>query len=302
MDGASLHDAGGEFLSLPNLFSKATPSEEGGRRYVFLEASDESVDHQQEKILQSALEESTDYFLRHGNIDISHYTLIGLKHNIPNHLEYEIGKPRDVGIGAKGKTFVKAELYQGANGGTSAQAEKAGMVWNSLTKQKPPMTWYPSVGGSILDRVPAIDPETQQRIAVVKKVRWCNIGLDRMPVNKTVPEVSLAPIGTFAKSMGGFVCFNKALAAGYGTNSAELTGGAALRRQSLAGVPADYEDFKERLAKHLLKSRDKNLGAHELIDHSVNAMRLDPANASDWVERFMGDLHTGLNRSTQHDR
>jgi hypothetical protein len=297
MDRASPHNADSEFISLGELFSKATPSEEGGHRYLYLEASDETVDLQQEKILQSALADSAEYFQRHGNIDISHYTLIGMKHNIPNHLEYEIGRPREVGLGNKGKTFVKAELYQGDNGGTSAQAKNADMVWNSLTKQKPAMTWYPSVGGSILDRVPAVDPETNQRIAVVRKVRWCNIGLDRMPVNKTVPEVSLAPIGTFAKSFGAFVSFAKALTAGYGTDSAQLSQGAALRKQSLAGVPASYEDFRERLAKHLLKSRDRNLDAHELIDHSVNALRLDPANASDWVERFMCDLHTGLNRS-----
>lgn len=295
-DGVAMHSTG-DYISLGGLFCKATPKEEDGHRYLYLEASDESVDHQNEKILQSALADSADYFLRHGNIDISHYTLIGLKHNIPNHLSYEVGKPREVKLG-KGSTFVKAELYQSANGGTSAQAENADMVWKSLTMQKPPMSWFPSVGGSVLDKGPAFDPETHEQITVVRKVRWNNIGLDRTPVNRSVPEVSLTPLGTFAKSMGAIVLLAKTLTAGYGTDSAQLSGGAALRRQSLHGVPAIYEDFRERLAKHITANRHLPLGAHELMDHSINAMRLDPANASEWVERFMRDLHTELNRST----
>lgn len=297
MDGAqTLHEMS-DFVSLGDIFSKATPMEEGGKRLLYLEASDESVDHQKEKVLQSALSDSADYFLRHGNIDISHYTLVGLKHNIPNHLEYEIGKPREVrfGDGAGRKTFVKAELYQGANGGTSAQAGNADMVWNSLTMQRPPMSWFPSVGGGILDKGPM---SKGSDITVVRKVRWCNIGLDRMPVNKSVPEVSLAPIGVFAKSMGALV-LSKTLTAGYGTDSAQLAGGAALRKQSLHGVPVNYWDFRERLAKHLIENRAGNPSAHDLVDHSINVLRLDTANASDWVDRFMRDLHTGLNRSNE---
>jgi hypothetical protein len=298
MDGHASHTAHSDFISLGGLFCKATPSEEGEKRILYLEASDESVDHQNEMILQKALADSAPFFLRHGNIDISHYTLIGLKHNIPNHLSYEIGKPADVGLGSK-RTFVKAELYREANGGTSAQAENASMVWNSLTKQKPPMSWFPSVGGGVLAKSMSIDPETKAKVAVIEKVRWCNVGLDRMPVNKSVPEVSLAPLGTFAKSMGALVSFSKTLTAGYGTDSAQLSGGAALRGQSLHGVPVNYFDFRDRVASHLTANREMNLGAHELIDHSINVLQLDPADASQWVERFMRDLHTNLtNRSS----
>lgn len=293
MDNAALHISDQDFISLGGLFCKAAPAEEAGKRILYLEASNETVDHQKEKILQSALADSKEFFLRHGNIDISHYTLLGLKHNIPNHLEYEIGKPREVGLGA-GRTFVKAELYQGANGGTSAQAENANMVWNSLTKQQPPMSWFPSVGGGILNREPALDPETKSKVMVVKKVRWCNVGLDRTPVNMTVPEVSLAPVGTFAKSMGALVCFAKTLTAGYGTDSATLSGGAALRKQSLHGTPVNYFDFRDRVANHLMANRNSDLGAHELIDHSINVLQLDPADAQQWTERFMRDLHTSL--------
>jgi hypothetical protein len=297
MDGGTLQAAGSDFISLSGIFCKAMPAEEAGARMLYLEASNETKDHQNERILQSALADSKDFYLRHGNIDISHFTMIGLKHNIPNHMEYEIGKPREVGFHT-GKTFVKAELYQGANGGTSAQARNADMVWDSLTKQRPPMSWFPSVGGGILDRGPAIDPETKTKVMVVKKVRWVNIGLDRTPVNMTVPEASLTPIGTFMKSLGAIGTFAKTLTAGYGTDSAQLSGGAALRKQSLLGAPVNYFDFRDRLAKHLIAGRDQNLGSHELIDHSINVLQLDPASANQWVGRFMRDLNTSLtNRS-----
>lgn len=289
MDGDVLHVASSDFISLGDLFCKATPAEEGGRRVLYLEASNESKDHQKERILQKALADSREFFLRHGNIDISHYTLIGLKHNIPNHMEYEIGKPRQVGFHSD-KTFVKSELYQGE----SAQARNATMVWDSLTKQRPPMSWFPSVGGGILEREAAIDPDSREQVMVVKKVRWCNIGLDRTPVNMTVPEVSLTPIGTFAKSMGALVTFAKTLTMGYGTDSATLSGGAALRQQSLHGAIHNYFSFRDRLAKHLLANRGQDLGSHELIDHSINVLQLSPTTANEWVGRFMRDLHNTL--------
>jgi hypothetical protein len=98
--------------------------------------------------------------------------------------------------------------------------------------------------------------------------------------------------------MGAYV-ITKTLTAGYGTDSAALAGGAALRKQSLYGTPASYMEFRERLAKHINSHRDQYMGANELIDHCVNDLCLEPANASNLVERFMRDLHTGIYRSNQ---
>jgi len=50
-------------------------------------------------------------------------------------------------------------------------------------------------------------------------------------------DVALEDVSTFAKSLGGFV-IAKSLAAGYGTDSATLTGGSAVRVQSLDGTGA----------------------------------------------------------------
>jgi hypothetical protein len=290
-DDAELLAAVPDFISVSGLL-KSTPVEEKGERFLFLEASNEDVDHQNEIVLQKALSESTPYFKQYGNIDISHYTIIGPRLGIANHLEYEIGRPRDVCVDGK-KTFVKAELYRGE----SAQAKNAGMVWDSLTKQKPPCPWYPSVGGAVLAKSIKVDPKTNARVAVVEKVRWSNIALDRTPVNQTVREVSTIPLGVFAKSLNGFV-MSKGLTSGYGTDSTSLEGGAALREESLYGKPANYFDFRNKLSKSIRAGHlGKNPGARETVQFSMKTFKLEGSRAAEWVERFYNDLNIGLKRS-----
>lgn len=293
LDDESLLSSVPDFISVGGLL-KATPNEDGGRRYVFFEASNEDVDHQNEVVLQKALEQSSEYYLRHGNVDLSHFTLLGPKAGIPNYLEYEIGKPVAVRVDGK-HTFVKAELYQG----DSPMARNANMVWDSLTKQVPPMRWYPSVGGQVLSKSVKIDPLTKNKVVVVESVRWNNTALDRCPVNKTVPEISTVPVGSFAKSLGGFV-ISKALEASYQTDAAQLSGGGALTMQSLDGAPISYFDFRDRLSDAMLKGEvGRNPGSKELVDYSAKRFGLSRSDAAEFVERFMRDLKTGLNKRSK---
>lgn len=268
-----------DFLSVQTLL-KASPSEEGGGRFLYFEASNEDTDHQNEVVLQKALKASTDYYLRHGNIDISHYTILGPKSGIPNFMEYEVGKPIAVSMDGS-RTFVKAQLYTGS----SPMARNANMVWDSLTKQNPPSSWFASVGGAVLSKSIKIDPKTNDRVAVVDAVRWNNTALDRCPVNKTVGHVSVAPIGTFAKSLGGFV-INKSLTAGYNTDSATMTGGDALRIQSLDGV-SSYFDFRNKLSGAIMCRDQKLQTAAGMIDFSIKKFSLSPDEA------IKSDLYAG---------
>jgi hypothetical protein len=280
-----------DFVSIGGLM-KATPSTDGENRILYLEASNEGADHQDEMVLQKALSDSSAYFLRHGNLDLEHFSLLGPSRGIPDYLTYEIGKPIEVSMSGK-TTFVKSELYKGE----SPMAKNANMVWDSLTKQTPPCRWYPSVGGSVLAKSIRVDPQTQRKHAVIEKVRWNNIGLTRTPVNKTVPEASLMPLGVFAKSLNGFV-MAKTLTAGYGTDSATLTGGSSMREQSLYGTPANYWEFRERISKSI---RDGSVGsrpgARELVDFSMKKFNMSASDASEHVEHFLHDLHAGLKRS-----
>lgn len=294
-----LHDADllaaiPDYISLGSML-KATPSEEGGERILYIEASNEDVDHQNEVVLQKALADSAGYFLRHGNIDLSHYTILGPKSGISNFMEYEIGKPVDVSITGR-QTFVKAQLYQGE----SPMAKNANMVWDSLTRQSPPSRWYPSVGGSVLEKSVKLDPKTGDKIAVVSAVRWNNIALDRCPVNRTVPEVSTVPVGVFAKSLGGFV-IAKALEASYATDAVGKVGGAAFGTQSLDQGVHSYFDFRHRISDALLKKRAKASG-RDITTYAMNQLGLSADEAAEWVERFLRDLSRDTSKATKEKR
>ena len=287
MNDAGLLAAVPDFISIGGLL-KATPQMDGDARILYFEASNEDKDYQNEVVLQKALSGSAPYFLRHGNIDISHFSLLGPKLGIADYMEYEIGKPRDVSVSGK-RTFVKAELYRGE----SPMAKKANMVWDSLTKQIPPSSWFPSVGGAVLKKEIKIDEKTGDKIGVVTEVRWSNVALDRQPVNGTVPEVSLVPVGTFAKAFGGFL-IGKGITAGYGTDSARFTGGAALRVQSLTGSPANYFDFRDRMAKDLLENRvGRSPKIRDIVTYAAKSYQMPIGDAALHVERFMDDLNAG---------
>lgn len=279
-----------DFLSF-DLMLKATPSSEGGKRYIYFEASNEGVDQQGERVLAKALSDSADFFLKFGNIDIDHYTILGPKIGMANAMSYEIGRPVDVAIRGE-KTFVKAELYQG----TGPLAEQANMVWESMTALNPPARWYPSVGGAVLAKSMQIDPDTKNKVAVIDKVRWSNVGLSRTPVNQHLPAATALPMGTFAKSLNGFVV--KALEASYSTDVATLTGGGALGMQSLdmGCAPISYFEFRDQLAEALQNSLVSSQTTDGMIAYSVNQFNLPPEAAAEWVNRFLGDLKSRLTK------
>lgn len=290
-----------EFLSIGNML-KATPHVADGRRIVYFEASNEGLDQQNEVIAAKALAESADYFRRYGNIDIDHYTLIGKpdpmkgRPGIPGCELYEIGRPVDVKQDGK-TTFVKAEIYSGS--GTAA--ERANDFWSSITDLSPPQRWYPSVGGSVLAKSVEIDPATKLRKAVVSKVRWTNIGVSKTPVNQHVGVCATIPIGAFAKSWtAAGLDFAKALEAGYGTDSATMSGGAALREQSLDRGIHSYFAFREKIAGGMRAgTAGQNPGARQLVEFATNQLGIPLDQAAEWVERFMRDLKNGLNKRSK---
>lgn len=272
---------------------KASPSMEQGERFVYLEASNEARDQQGEIVLAKALAESSDYYLRYGNMDLDHLTQLGPKAGIADYALYEIGRPVEVKVSG-GRTLVKGQIYSG----TGPVAEKANQFWSSLTELTPPQRWYPSVGGAVMEKALDIDPDTGAKRAVIKKVRWTNIGFSKTPVNQTVPTVSTVPFGALAKCWGPLgLDIVKALEAGYGTDSAQLEGGGALRKQSLHGVPINYFDMRDRLAGALREGKaGKNPGARQLADYVHRTFGVSLDEAAETVERFMRDLKTGLKR------
>jgi hypothetical protein len=120
------------------------------------------------------------------------------------------------------------------------------------------MRWHPSVAGEVLERKTVVDPHTKQTRRIVTKAKWLNLGFSKQPQNLSLAGVSVQPIGAFAKAAAwalgerccdgddcdgdglcGFEKADGAITAGYGTDSATLTGGGALRRQSIQGGIVD---------------------------------------------------------------
>jgi hypothetical protein len=277
-----------------DLMLKATPATEGGERFIYFEASNEGIDQQGERVLAKALADSAEIFKAHGNIDLGHMSL--LRKGTPEGVESEIGFPIDAVINDK-RTFVKAQLYQGE----SRLAKNANMVWESLTKLSPPKRWYPSIGGSVLARSKQIDPLTKAEVTTVDRVRWTNVALDPHPVNHHLGAVGTVPIGIFCKSLNCFV-LDKALEAGYGTDSASLTGGGALREQSLHGAPIEYFDYCEHVARAInrlknrkvIAGRDSNFSDVKVLkavaDFASGSLGLDPSESLEMTARFLSDL------------
>jgi hypothetical protein len=286
--------AADRFLSIPGMLmlkASMAPVEDAGHRYVYLEASNEARDVQGERVMAKALQDSAEYYSRYGNLDIQHRSIIGLANGDPDYALHEIGRPVEVKADGR-STFVKGEIFRGEG----RVAESANMFWDSITKLKPAMRWYPSVAGKILDADEVFEKGIAGPVRRIKRVRWNNIGFSRTPVNVAVPTVSTVPFGVLAKCWGvDGIDMVKALEAGYGTDSAALAGGGALRTQSLDHKVQSYWDFRERMSADLL---GKKVGqrASDMISHATAHYGLNAAESGEMTERFLADLKDGLNR------
>lgn len=293
-------DAGAapDFLSISGLL-KAMPQQEGGQRIVYFEASNEGLDQQSEIVSAKALAESADYYLRYGNVDLEHWTITGRPNpakgypGLPDFMSYEIGQPVDVRQSGK-TTFVKSVIKQG----DSAACEQANRFWASLMST-PPTRWYPSVGGAVLEKSTEVDPRTGAAHTIISKVRWTNIGVSLTPVNQHVPGAATVPIGAFAKSMtaSGALDLTKALTAGYGTDSATLTGGSALRGQSLDGGMRGYFDWRDAVSGAIRDGSIRVPNAEGIVAFSAKKFGMQLDAAAEWTDRFLRDLSARLKRS-----
>lgn len=273
-----------DFISFSGML-KAIPREEAGHRYLYIEASNEAVDYQGEIVLARALAESADYYLRYGNVDLDHVTVVGPKRGPANYPLYEIGRPVDVKARAD-KTMVKAELFRG----DTPAAENANLVWDSVTKLHPPQRWYPSVGGAVLAKSQEVGKDGAKR-TVVSRVRWVNIGLSKTPVNLDVPTVSTVPFGVLAKSWGAEgLDLTKALEmAAASADAGTATGGGALQKQSLDRRPQSYFDFRERMAG-AIRGGKSHLNPRAMMKHAQEDFGLDAAEAGEWTEKMLAGL------------
>ncbi len=187
--------------------------EEDGKWIVYLQASNESKDREEEVVVCKALKEAAKDFLSYGVLSWDH------KHKMTHDPEFIIGEPLDVQFTEANETLVKGFLYQ--------KNEKAKHLWNNI--QSGAQRLGASVGGGVLEKSDE----------AIERLIWDEVAITYKPVNdKTLGNVQLIPFNEFVK----------ALTAGSGVNAAEYTGGRALTGESLQGdekkdVP--YEEMRK---------------------------------------------------------
>lgn len=176
--------------------------ESDGKWNVFLQASNESWDQEQEKTLMKALQAQAEYYVSHGVLSWDH------KHKQLHDPGFIIGEPTDVSFSPINETLVKGFLYK--------ENKKAqGLMENLLSQSS---RFGASIGGYILHKSEG---------GVIDRVFWDETAITHKPVNDTtLGKVQLLPFAEFAK----------ALMAGSGVDAASFSGGRALIGESLQGA------------------------------------------------------------------
>lgn len=199
--------------------AKAIDTDEHGNYVVWAEASNENLDFDEQVVMQRALLESQDYFIKNGVISYDHRHLKASPGETDwNPEKYIIGEPMEVQRQG-GKTLVKAKLYRSSN----LAQEIVKKLESGSTRIKT------SVGGRKPQTETYWDPKLKKNIERVTSVLWDELAITPKPVNQTLEPITMTT-AQFVKSEIG-----KALMAGSGTESASMSGGRSLVAEDLEG-------------------------------------------------------------------
>ncbi len=219
-------------------------TDENGNPIVIIEASNDNLDYDGERVMQSALMGSKDYFLKNGVISYDHKHLLRSPENLQydpkwNAEKYILGKP------------LKAWVGKGANGRSTVLVKAALSKTNEIAKQiigklKDKIgTVRASVGGRRPEKTDVFNPETYEITPTIIAVDWDEVALTYKPVNQTLGPTILSPKE-----------FVKSLTAGSSADPGNMgTGGNTLQMQSGEKdiISALITKFKN---KEIKKSKD----------------------------------------------
>ncbi|MDR1351672.1 MAG: hypothetical protein LBK05_00190 [Treponema sp.] len=288
-DGAE-HDQ----IFLQMQMSKALQRDAEGNVIFTVEASNENLDLEGQRVLQSALLSTKDYFLKSGVVSKDHkHRKMNADGTFEIDEDYVIGEPLDVFTNGT-STLVKGKLYP-----KNQYAKK----FIDLLDQGSSRV-RASVGG-LIPRVKKT-LENGRKVGQVVSVLWDDIALTIAPVNPTVE-----PAASFAKSLSSFE-FVKALSAGYGSDSASFTGGRALQKEdvehgktllsvnseviaALVGAISDggvtgLDEAESFLADYGISNADAREIARTVVKKSNLFMEVFPMAKSSFWDRIKSDL------------
>lgn len=156
-----------------------------GKRIVEVEASSEAVDSEGDVVLQKALLDSADSFIRSGNLDLDHISEIGHRIGIPNPTSYIVGRPMEVTDLGNQRTGVVGEIMRGTQ--LNPDANRFDAFWKSL-ESDPPVCWSASIYGfptDIEDCTTKSCPAGATRY-VIKAIDWRSLAFTRNPINTSL--------------------------------------------------------------------------------------------------------------------
>jgi hypothetical protein len=180
-----------------------------------VEASNENLDFEEQRVLQQALLGSKNYFLTNGVVSKDHrHQQVQQNGKITYDESFIIGEPIDVYTDG-GSVRVKGKLYES----NPYAQEFMRLLRDGSTRVKA------SVGGLVPKVVNKI--ENGVKVGNVVSFLWNDMALTVAPVNPTV-----SPAVMVSKSLSSLE-FVKALTAGYGTDSADFIGGRALQKEDV---------------------------------------------------------------------
>jgi hypothetical protein len=210
---AAMYEPNEIFLQM-ELKKGSLGTDEKGNWVFDVEASNENLDFEGQRVLKAALLNSKDYFLTNGVVSKDHlHQRVHKGGKILYDESYVIGEPKKVYV-QDGKVRVQGCLYKS----NEYAQEFARLLNDNSTRVKA------SVGGLF----PKVVKRKENGVEVgnVVSVLWNDLALTIAPVNPTVGPAVLV------KSLSSFE-FVKSLSAGYGTDAATFSGGRALQKEDV---------------------------------------------------------------------
>jgi hypothetical protein len=242
-----------ELIFLEMNLCKSLQKDEYGNVIFEVEASNENLDIEQQRVLQSALMKTKNHFLKNGHITKDHkHRKFNKDGSFEIDEDFVIGEPLEVFTRGT-STLVKGKLYS-----ENKYAQKfINLLEQGSTRVKA------SVGGL----VPRIKNtvENGKKIGEVISVLWDDLALTIAPVNPTVEHAT-----SMAKSLSS-IEFVKALSAGSGVNSEEYSGGRALQKEDIG-----HETVNEKVIASLVGAiadgdvADEDEAESFLIDYGIS--------------------------------
>jgi hypothetical protein len=254
---------------------KGLGTDENGNWVFDVEASNENLDFEGQRVLQRALLNSKEYFLTNGVVSKDHRHMIvkkPLRQEAPLDITFGesfiIGEPKKVYV-QDGKVRVRGCLYKS----NPYAQEYAKLLQDNSTRVKA------SVGGFC----PKVVKKSENGVEVrnVVSVLWNDLALTIAPVNPTVgPAVLVKALTSYD--------FVKSLSAGYGTDSMEFSEGRTLQKEDMEDEEIDLVVNNETAAASLVGAiTDGDVEDLEEAEEFLNGYGLSKAVARSLIREIV---------------